>query len=73
MIKKFSSLLKFAIMFSHPLAQQQIDAVDKVLSELDVSLIPKLIVWNKVHETIFIVTNLKLKNRFSLADLWNVK
>jgi len=34
----------------HPLAQQQIDAVDKVLSELDVSSIPKLMVWNKVDK-----------------------
>ncbi|CAL5340788.1 unnamed protein product [Camellia sinensis] len=31
----------------HPLAEQQIDAVDKVLSELDVASIPKLMVWNK--------------------------
>ena len=35
-------------MFSHPLAEQQIDAVDKVLSELDVLSIPRLMVWNKV-------------------------
>ena len=33
---------------SHPLAKQQIEAVEKVLSELDVSSIPKLMVWNKV-------------------------
>lgn len=33
---------------SHPLAQQQIDAVERVLKELDVESIPKLIVWNKV-------------------------
>lgn len=33
---------------SHPLAQQQIDAVDKVLKELDIESIPKLVVWNKV-------------------------
>lgn len=37
------------IKFSHPLAEQQIDAVHKVLSELDATLIPKLMVWNKVH------------------------
>lgn len=30
--------------------EQQIDAVDKVLSELDVSSIPKLMVWNKVDD-----------------------
>jgi len=35
-------------MFSHPLAEQQIEAVEKVMSELDVSSIPKLVVWNKV-------------------------
>ncbi|KAL0432431.1 UNVERIFIED_CONTAM: GTPase HflX [Sesamum latifolium] len=29
-------------------AEQQIDAVEKVLAELDTSSIPKLIVWNKV-------------------------
>jgi len=34
---------------SHPLAQQQIDAVERVLKELDVESIPKLIVWNKVR------------------------
>ena len=39
---------------SHPLAEQQINAVDKVLSELDVSPIPKLIVWNKVLVNIFV-------------------
>jgi 50S ribosomal subunit-associated GTPase HflX len=33
---------------SHPLAQQQIDAVERVLKELDVESIPKLVVWNKV-------------------------
>ncbi|XP_060673501.1 uncharacterized protein LOC107435477 isoform X5 [Ziziphus jujuba] len=43
-----SSLLVHVVDISHPLAQQQIDAVDKVLSELDVSSIPKLMVWNKV-------------------------
>lgn len=37
---------------SHPLAQQQMDAVDKVLQELDVGLIPKLVVWNKVKNVI---------------------
>lgn len=35
-------------MFSHPLANQQIEAVERVMSELDVSSIPKLVVWNKV-------------------------
>ncbi|KAM7521159.1 hypothetical protein LguiB_020121 [Lonicera macranthoides] len=43
-----SSLLVHVVDISHPLAEQQIDAVEKVLSELDVSSIPKLIVWNKV-------------------------
>jgi len=45
-----SSLLVHVVDISHPLADQQIDAVDKVLSELDVSSIPKLIVWNKVDK-----------------------
>lgn len=35
--------------FSHPLASQQIDAVNKVLGDLDVESIPKLMVWNKVR------------------------
>ncbi|KAG5543132.1 hypothetical protein RHGRI_016025 [Rhododendron griersonianum] len=34
----------------HPMAEQQIDAVDKVLLELDVASIPKLMVWNKVDK-----------------------
>ncbi|KAF4358286.1 hypothetical protein F8388_014556 [Cannabis sativa] len=45
-----SSLLVHVVDISHPLAQQQIDAVDKVLADLDVSSIPKLIVWNKVDK-----------------------
>ncbi|KAF7848760.1 hypothetical protein BT93_L1584 [Corymbia citriodora subsp. variegata] len=43
-----SSLLVHVVDISHPLAEQQIEAVDNVLSELDVSSIPKLMVWNKV-------------------------
>ncbi|KAK6256804.1 hypothetical protein QUC31_000263 [Theobroma cacao] len=43
-----SSLLVHVVDISHPLAEQQIDAVEKVLSELDVSAIPRLMVWNKV-------------------------
>ncbi|KAL3634304.1 hypothetical protein CASFOL_021358 [Castilleja foliolosa] len=43
-----SSLVVHVVDISHPLAEQQIEAVDKVLSELDTSSIPKLIVWNKV-------------------------
>ncbi|KAG6408819.1 hypothetical protein SASPL_131844 [Salvia splendens] len=43
-----SSLLVHVVDISHPLAELQIDAVDKVLEELDTSSIPKLIVWNKV-------------------------
>ncbi|KAL2892750.1 GTPase HflX [Bienertia sinuspersici] len=42
-----SSLLVHVVDISHPLAKQQIDAVDKVLSELDVSSIPMIMVWNK--------------------------
>ncbi|PIA55878.1 hypothetical protein AQUCO_00700301v1 [Aquilegia coerulea] len=45
-----SSLLVHVVDISHPLAQQQIDAVDKVLSELDVAAIPQLMVWNKVDK-----------------------
>ncbi|XP_017981265.1 PREDICTED: GTPase HflX isoform X2 [Theobroma cacao] len=43
-----SSLLVHVVDISHPLAEQHIDAVEKVLSELDVSAIPRLMVWNKV-------------------------
>ncbi|EEF52631.1 GTP-binding protein hflx, putative [Ricinus communis] len=43
-----SSLLVHVVDISHPLAEQQIDAVDRVLSELDVASISKLMVWNKV-------------------------
>ncbi|XP_010443506.1 PREDICTED: uncharacterized protein LOC104726361 [Camelina sativa] len=43
-----SSLLVHVVDISHPLAQQQIEAVEKVMSELDVVSIPKLVVWNKV-------------------------
>ncbi|XP_076922437.1 uncharacterized protein LOC143584227 [Bidens hawaiensis] len=45
-----SSLLVHVIDISHPLAEQQIEAVEKVLSELDASSIPKLMVWNKVDK-----------------------
>ncbi|KAK3425323.1 hypothetical protein EUGRSUZ_F01859 [Eucalyptus grandis] len=45
-----SSLLVHVVDISHPLAEQQIEAVDNVLSELDVSSIPKLMVWNKVDK-----------------------
>ncbi|WOL18352.1 hypothetical protein Cni_G27146 [Canna indica] len=45
-----SSLLVHVVDISHPLASQQIDAVDKVLQELDVASIPKLIVWNKIDK-----------------------
>ncbi|KAJ0246028.1 GTP-binding protein [Hirschfeldia incana] len=43
-----SSLLVHVVDISHPLANQQIEAVERVMSELDVSSIPKLVVWNKV-------------------------
>lgn len=43
------SLLTYLVTYcSHPLAQQQTDAVEKVLQELDVASIPKMVVWNKV-------------------------
>ncbi|CAL5346067.1 unnamed protein product [Camellia sinensis] len=46
-----SSLLVHVVDISHPLAEQQIDVVDKVLSELDVASIPKLMVWNKLSKS----------------------
>lgn len=49
MVTDIGILLDIAINFSHPLAEQQIEAVDRVLSELDVSSIPRLMVWNKVR------------------------
>ncbi|CAN6440980.1 unnamed protein product [Victoria cruziana] len=45
-----SSLLVHVVDISHPLAQQQTDAVSQILKELDVTSIPKLTVWNKVDE-----------------------
>ncbi|PKA62123.1 GTP-binding protein [Apostasia shenzhenica] len=45
-----SSLLVHVVDISHPLAHQQTDAVNKVLQELDVEFIPKLVVWNKVDK-----------------------
>ncbi|GAB2219899.1 hypothetical protein Droror1_Dr00007539 [Drosera rotundifolia] len=45
-----SSLLVHVVDISHPLAEQQINAVEKVLSELDVSSIPRLMVWNKIDK-----------------------
>ncbi|XP_048130580.1 GTPase HflX isoform X2 [Rhodamnia argentea] len=45
-----SSLLVHVVDISHPLSEQQIEAVENVLSELDVSSIPKLMVWNKVDK-----------------------
>ncbi|KAF0894771.1 hypothetical protein E2562_003655 [Oryza meyeriana var. granulata] len=46
-----SSVVVHLVDISHPLAQQQIDAVDKVLKELDIESIPKLVVWNKIDNT----------------------
>ncbi|XP_051149758.1 uncharacterized protein LOC127264325 [Andrographis paniculata] len=43
-----SSLLVHVVDISHPMAEQQIEAVNKVLAELDTTSIPQLIVWNKV-------------------------
>ncbi|XP_078172252.1 GTP-binding protein, HflX [Carex rostrata] len=45
-----SSLIVHLVDISHPLAQQQIDAVEEVLYELDVESIPKLTVWNKIDK-----------------------
>ncbi|XP_042991908.1 GTPase HflX isoform X4 [Carya illinoinensis] len=55
-----SSLLVHVVDISHPLAEQQIEAVEKVLSELDVSSIPKLMVWNKVKRGIFLLIQLQI-------------
>uniref|UniRef100_A0A0D9XTR9 Hflx-type G domain-containing protein n=1 Tax=Leersia perrieri TaxID=77586 RepID=A0A0D9XTR9_9ORYZ len=46
-----SSVIVHLVDISHPLAQQQIDAVDKVLKQLDIESIPKLVVWNKIDNT----------------------
>lgn len=61
-----SSIISYIDIFfscnrSHPLSQQQIDAVDKVLKELDVELIPKLVVWNKVGLSCFCSTQIQAK------------
>ncbi|XP_068650442.1 uncharacterized protein [Aristolochia californica] len=45
-----SSLLVHVVDISHPLAQQQMDAVNNVLSELDVESIPQMMAWNKVDQ-----------------------
>lgn len=45
-----SSILVHVVDISHPLAEQQIEAVEKVLSELDTSSIPKLMLWNKIDK-----------------------
>ncbi|KAI9076014.1 hypothetical protein K1719_042030 [Acacia pycnantha] len=45
-----SSLLVHVVDIGYPLSEQQIDVVDKVLSELNVSSIPRLMVWNKVDK-----------------------
>uniref|UniRef100_A0ACD5W6Q7 Uncharacterized protein n=1 Tax=Avena sativa TaxID=4498 RepID=A0ACD5W6Q7_AVESA len=46
-----SSIIVHLVDISHPLAQQQIEAVDKVLKELDIESITKLVVWNKIDNT----------------------
>uniref|UniRef100_A0A8R7Q4S5 Hflx-type G domain-containing protein n=1 Tax=Triticum urartu TaxID=4572 RepID=A0A8R7Q4S5_TRIUA len=46
-----SSIIVHLADISHPLAQQQIGAVDKVLKELDIDSVPKLVVWNKETAT----------------------
>ncbi|KAJ4755837.1 GTPase HflX [Rhynchospora pubera] len=45
-----SSLIVHLVDISHPLAEQQIEAVEEVLNELEVESIPKLIVWNKIDK-----------------------
>lgn len=46
-------LIVISIHCSHPLAEQQIEAVENVLTELDAKSIPKIMVWNKVVEVTF--------------------
>ncbi|KAG6552282.1 hypothetical protein Mapa_006135 [Marchantia paleacea] len=43
-----SSILVHMVDISHPMAEQQMEAVDNVLAELDVNHIPLLTVWNKI-------------------------
>lgn len=43
-----SSLLVHVVDTSHPLAKEQMDAVESVLAELSVEHIPKITVWNKI-------------------------
>ncbi len=43
-----SSLILHVVDISSDLAEAQINAVDKVLSELDAAHIPQLLVWNKI-------------------------
>ncbi|KAL3677378.1 hypothetical protein R1sor_027326 [Riccia sorocarpa] len=43
-----SSLLVHVIDISHPMAKQQVSAVNNVLADLDVQHIPLLTVWNKI-------------------------
>ncbi|KAF9683076.1 hypothetical protein SADUNF_Sadunf05G0174600 [Salix dunnii] len=50
------------IKFSHTLVEQQIEEVDKFLSEMDVASIPRLMVCNKV-DRVSDVKKLKLKQR----------
>ncbi|CAN4122897.1 unnamed protein product [Withania somnifera] len=45
-----SLILVHVVDISQPLAEQQIEAVEKVLSELDTSSIPKLMLWNKADK-----------------------
>ncbi|KAJ3697519.1 hypothetical protein LUZ61_001224 [Rhynchospora tenuis] len=45
-----SSLIVHLVDISHPLAQQQIEAVEEVLKDLEVESIPKLTVWNKIDK-----------------------
>eukprot|EP00897_Mesotaenium_endlicherianum_P002502 jgi/Mesen1/227/ME1141401C07594 len=45
-----ASLLVHVVDISHPMAEQQSEAVRRVLDELDVAHIPLLTVWNKVDK-----------------------
>ncbi|KAJ7541315.1 hypothetical protein O6H91_10G054000 [Diphasiastrum complanatum] len=45
-----SSLILHVVDISHPMAEQQIKAVEGVLDELEVEHIPSLCIWNKVDK-----------------------
>jgi len=49
-----ASLLLHVVDVSHPSAAAQVDAVNKVLKELEVVNVPSITVWNKVRAEFFV-------------------